>query len=124
MIEPMCFVGGSMGGSIVAMFATKYPSYVSMICLLSPPPRKSIEFILYENVFFIMIIAGDEYETDMIRNLRGGMYHIILPETSKQFYATIDALSMRNIHLRRLLAKGYLKSRLSMLDKHKQSRRG
>jgi pimeloyl-ACP methyl ester carboxylesterase len=33
----MCIVGASLGGAIVLMFAVKYPSYVSTICLLAPP---------------------------------------------------------------------------------------
>jgi alpha-beta hydrolase superfamily lysophospholipase len=36
MTEPMCIIGASMGGAIVGVFATKYPEYVSMICLLAP----------------------------------------------------------------------------------------
>ena len=34
--EPMCIIGASMGGTVVCMFAVKYPEYVSMICLLAP----------------------------------------------------------------------------------------
>jgi hypothetical protein len=36
-----------MGGSIVAIFATTYGSYVSMICLLAPVPRKYTMILLY-----------------------------------------------------------------------------
>jgi homoserine acetyltransferase len=32
----MCIIGASMGGTIVCMFAVKYPEYASMICLLAP----------------------------------------------------------------------------------------
>ena len=35
----MCLIGASLGGAIVLMFALKYPSYVSMICLLAPPGK-------------------------------------------------------------------------------------
>jgi hypothetical protein len=73
--------------------------------------------------FFINIIAGQEYETELVRQLRLGTYHTVLPETAKQFYAAADTLSTRKIHLRRLLAKGYLKSRLPMLDQHKKGYR-
>ena len=34
--EPMCMIGASMGGSVVCMFAVKYPEYVKMMCLLAP----------------------------------------------------------------------------------------
>ncbi|CAF1347941.1 unnamed protein product [Rotaria sordida] len=100
--EPIYLVGCSMGGSIAAMFATKYPSYVCMICLLAPVP------------------PGEEYETELLSQLRSGVYHIVLPETLKQFYAAAKLLSMKKVHANRLLARIYLKSRLSMLDQHKK----
>ncbi|UJR29736.1 hypothetical protein I4U23_017284 [Adineta vaga] len=102
MIEPMCLVGTSMGGSIVAMFASKYPSYVKMICLLAPVP------------------PGKQYETEAIRQLRSGVYDLVLPTTHKQFYTTAKTLTMRKVRFRRLLANGYLKSRLTMLDQHRK----
>jgi hypothetical protein len=58
-----------------------------------------------------------------MRQLRLGKYDIVLPETHKQFYVTADALSMKKIHLRRLLANGYLKLRLSMLDQHRKGKK-
>jgi alpha-beta hydrolase superfamily lysophospholipase len=39
LIEPMYMIGASIGGTVVAMFTTKYPKYVSMICLLAPPRK-------------------------------------------------------------------------------------
>lgn len=52
LIEPMCIVGASMGGTIVSMFALKYPKYVSMICLLAP-----IGKIEEKCTSFIIVIA-------------------------------------------------------------------
>ena len=54
MIEPVCLVGISMGASIVALFATKYTSYVSMICLLAPVPREYALFRFYVILFHFM----------------------------------------------------------------------
>src|SRR5579871_6357109 len=105
MIEPMYLVGSSMGGSIVSMFATKYPSYVLMVCLLAPVPRKYLELYSMKFAFCIHIIAGENFETDLVRQLRSGVYHIVLPETLKQFYAAADMLSMKKIRFHRLLAK-------------------
>ena len=34
--KPMYIIGTSMGATFVAIFATKYPEYVDMICLLAP----------------------------------------------------------------------------------------
>lgn len=39
LIEPIYMIGASMGGTVVAMFTIKYPEYVNMICLLSPPRK-------------------------------------------------------------------------------------
>ena len=57
-----------------------------------------------------------------MKQLRLGKYDIILPKTHKQFYLTADAFSKKKIHLRRLLANGYLKLRLSMLDQHRKGK--
>ncbi|CAF1595194.1 unnamed protein product [Adineta ricciae] len=100
--RPTCLIGTSMGGSIVAMFAAKYPSYVQMICLLAPVP------------------PGGYCETDAIRQIRSGMYDIILPRTHEQFYTTADTFAMKKIHCRHLLASQYLKTKLSAIDQHKK----
>ncbi|CAF4089184.1 unnamed protein product [Rotaria sordida] len=100
-IEPICLVGGSMGGAIAAMFAMKYPFDVGMICVLSPPP-------------------GEEYETDMVQQLRLGKYHVILPETFKQYYALMKVLSKKKIPFARSLAKTYFKIHLRTLNQHKR----
>ncbi|CAF0981765.1 unnamed protein product [Adineta steineri] len=100
--ESICLVGTSMGGSVVAMFAAKYPSYVKMICVLAPVP------------------PGEEYETEMIQQIRSGTYNVLLPETHEQFYATADAMTTKKLYLRRLLANGYFKTRLPTLDHHKK----
>ena len=62
-------------------------------------------------------------ETDIMREVRSGKYGLLLPETHTQFYLAANAFSMKKLHLRRLLANGYLKSRLSMLDQHKRSKK-
>ncbi len=85
-----------------------------LLFLVNTHPLYSIEFL-----FFSCLIAGEEYETEILSQLRAGMYHIVLPETPKQLYASAQAFSMRKIHLRRLLAKAFLKSKLSLLDQHK-----
>ncbi|CAF3992849.1 unnamed protein product [Rotaria sordida] len=100
-IEPICLIGESMGGSIVAMFATKYPFDVGIICLLSPPP-------------------GEEYETDLLQQLRSGTYHSILPETLKQYHAAVKSLSEKKIRLTRLLTKKYFKTHLHTVNQYQR----
>jgi hypothetical protein len=69
------------------------------------------------------LLAGEEFESELMRQLRLGAFHILLPETQEQLYATIGALSMKKLRLRRLLISEYLKLRLSMLDQHKKSKK-
>ncbi len=58
----MCIIGASMGGTIVCMFAVKYPEYVSMICLLAPIGK--IECISEAYVTIVTVI----YVCDRIGN--------------------------------------------------------
>ena len=71
--------------------------------------------------FWILFVAGEHCETDAIRQIRSGMYDIILPRTHEQFYTTADTFAMKKIHCRHLLASQYLKTKLSTIDRHKKS---
>ncbi|CAF4311028.1 unnamed protein product, partial [Adineta steineri] len=106
--EPMCIIGASMGASIVCLFAAKYPEYVSMICLLAP-------------------IANEASETDLIRQLRAGVYNTLLPETPEEFRNMIHTLTMKRpdfpspfvngfLHLNRLLLKEHRKIIASLFE--------
>ncbi|UJR17638.1 hypothetical protein I4U23_004534 [Adineta vaga] len=99
--SPICLVGASMGGAIVSMFALKYPSCVSMICLLAPP-------------------ANEEYETDLVQRLRSGIYSALLPETPEQLYEMIDKLTIKKINLPWPILNGFLHLRLRLLEEHKK----
>jgi alpha-beta hydrolase superfamily lysophospholipase len=58
LIEPMCIVGASMGGTIVCMFALKYPEYVSMICLLAPIGKIEYTFQKYMSLISVICVCG------------------------------------------------------------------
>jgi hypothetical protein len=107
-----------MGGSIVAMFATKYSSYVGMICLLSPVPRKQMKIFNFLKIFFCL--AGEEFQNELTREICSGNFEILLPETREQLYTTLNALSMKKVRLRRIVANELLKLRLPFLDQHKK----
>jgi len=75
--EPMCLVGTSMGATIVSIFATKYPSCVSMICLLAPIPRK-YTFFISDTTFFSLYefswrrVSNENSARIAFRNLSDG----------------------------------------------------
>ncbi|UJR17288.1 hypothetical protein I4U23_004183 [Adineta vaga] len=99
--EPICLLGASMGGAIVCMFALKYPEYVSMLCLLAP-------------------IANEECETDLIRQLRSGIYNALLPETPEQLRQMIRNLTVKRINMPGPFVNGFLHLRLRLLEEHKK----
>ncbi|CAF1492081.1 unnamed protein product [Adineta steineri] len=98
---PMCIIGASMGGTIVCMFALKYPEYVSMICLLAP-------------------IANEQCETDLIRQIRSGVYNGLLPETPEELCQMIHSLAVKRINMPGPFMNGFLHLRLRLLDEHKK----
>ncbi|CAM4983275.1 unnamed protein product [Rotaria socialis] len=101
LIEPMCIVGASMGASVVGMFAVKYPNYVKMLCLLAP-------------------IGNEESETDLIRQLRTGVYNTLLPETPEEFHHMIYVLTTTRPSFPRVFVNGFLHLSLQLIKEHKK----
>ncbi len=110
----MCIVGASLGGAIVSMFALKYPSYLSMICLLAPPGKLNLSIPQSVN----NMLANEQCETELIQQLRLGTYKVLLPETPEELYGMIDMLTVKKINLPRLFINGFLDLRLRLLKEH------
>jgi hypothetical protein len=66
-------------------------------------------------------IANEECETDLIRQLRGGVYNALLPETPDQLRQMINTLTVKRLHLPGPFLNGFLHLRLRLLDEHKKS---
>ncbi len=122
MTEPMCIIGASMGGAIVCMFAIKYPEYISMICLLAPVGKFDAFDTLVSLLALRLLIniANEECETDLIRQLRGGVYNALLPETPEQLRQMINTLTVKRINLPGPFLNGFLHLRLRLLEEHKK----
>ncbi|CAF2242192.1 unnamed protein product [Rotaria magnacalcarata] len=99
--ENICIIGASMGGAIVAMFAVKYPEYVSMMCLLAPP-------------------ANEQYETDLIRKIKSGDSTALIPETPEQLRDMINELTVKQVNMPGFFINGFLDLRLRCLNEHKK----
>lgn len=107
-----------MGGAIVAMFAIKYPSYVSMIGLLAPPGKFYVYTMYIKHIQ--MFVANEHYETELIKELRTGVYTALIPETPEQLYSMINKLTVKQIRLPRPFLNGFLDLRLRLLEEHKK----
>jgi hypothetical protein len=114
---PMCFIGTSIGGTVVALFTIRYPQYVSMICLMAPP-SKFYYLSLFSNLY---LIVGKDYESDLLKEVRSGKYYILLPETCEQFYTMVDLLVVKKVNVSRIFLDLLFKSRLRYLNEHKKS---
>ncbi|CAF1056914.1 unnamed protein product [Rotaria sordida] len=101
LIEPMYIIGTSLGATVAAIFATKYPKYVNMMCLLAPAPIR-------------------KYESDLIKQIHSGREYILLPETSEQFHAMAELLTINNTNLPKVFVNKYFKSRLRLLNEQKE----
>jgi pimeloyl-ACP methyl ester carboxylesterase len=122
--EPICIIGASMGGAVVCMFAIKYPEYISMLCLLAPIGEfDDISWVCLISfaICLLLIIANEECETDLIRQLRGGVYNALLPETPEQLRNMINTLTVKRITLPGPFVNGFLHLRLRLLAEHKKS---
>ena len=117
----MCLVGASLGGAIVSMFALKYPSYVSMICLLAPPGK--FHLVITQTHIHLLILANEQCETELIQQLRQGEYKSLLPETPSELQDMIDTMSVKRIHFPRIFLDGFLALRLTLLEEHTKGSR-
>ncbi len=69
----------------------------------------------------LLQIANTESETDLIRELRAGVYNGLLPETPAELRRMIHALTVRRPYLPRPIINGYLHLKLRLLKEHKRS---
>ena len=71
-------------------------------------------------IFALIKIANEECETDLIRQLRGGVYNALLPETPEQLRQMIDTLTVKRINMPGPFLNGFLHLRLRLLEEHKK----
>ena len=71
-------------------------------------------------IFLLTTIANEECETDLIRQLRGGVYNALLPETPQQLREMINTLTVKRINLPGPFLNGFLHLRLRLLEEHKK----
>ncbi len=69
-------------------------------------------------LFFVNILANEQCETELIQQLRLGVYKTLLPETPDDLQAMIDTLTVKKINAPRLFINGFLDLRLRLLEEH------
>lgn len=71
-------------------------------------------------IFALVKIANEECETDLIRQLRSGVYNALLPETPEQLRQMIDTLTVKRVNMPGPFLNGFLHLRLRLLEEHKK----
>lgn len=54
------------------------------------------------------ILADEQSETDLVKQLRSGVHKILLPESSDDLYAMINTLTAKKVNLPRFVLKRFL----------------
>jgi pimeloyl-ACP methyl ester carboxylesterase len=77
---------------------------------------------MFHYVFLCLLvkIGNEECETDLIRQLRGGVYNALLPETAEQLRHMLITLTVKRPNLPKPFLNGFLHLRLRLLDEHKR----
>lgn len=78
-------------------------------------------FCIVFNTFFHSKLADKESETELIHQLRAGIYHGLLPETPNQLRLIINDLTVKRPYVPRPMLNGLLHIKLRMLEEHKKS---
>ena len=66
-------------------------------------------------------IAGKESETELIHQLRAGVYHGLLPETPQQLRQIINDLTVKRPYVPTPMLNGLLHTKMRLLQEHKKS---
>ena len=66
------------------------------------------------------VLANEPCETELTRQLRAGITHVLLPETPQQLSTMLKTLAVKEIKLPRLILNELLNTRLVLLDAHKK----
>jgi hypothetical protein len=64
------------------------------------------------------ILANEQSETELIQQLRVGVYRALLPETPTDLQDMIDTLTVKKIKLPKVFINGFLHLRLPLLKEH------
>lgn len=79
-------------------------------------------FLAYDCVFLNEHDLGiEQCESELVREVRQGVYKTILPETLNDLQIAINAMYMKKLFLPQILLNGLLHSRLPFLAEHKKS---
>jgi hypothetical protein len=80
----------------------------------------SLRMFHYVFLCLLVKIGNEECETDLIRQLRAGIYNALIPETTEQLHQMINTLIVKRLSLPKPFLNGYLHLRLRRLEEHKR----
>jgi len=68
-------------------------------------------------------LADEQCETDLIKQMRSGVYKVLLPESPEDLHAMIDTFTVKKIKLPRLFLNGFFFLRQPLLKEHTKGMR-
>ena len=72
-------------------------------------------------MYLLLQIANAASETDLIRELRAGVYNGLLPETPQELRRMIHDLTVSRPYFPKPMLNGFLHMKLRLLKEHKKS---
>jgi hypothetical protein len=64
------------------------------------------------------ILADEQCETDLIKQMRSGIYKALLPETADDLYDMMNILTVKRIYLPRPFINGFFGLRQRLFKEH------
>jgi hypothetical protein len=64
------------------------------------------------------ILADEQCETDLIKQMRSGIYKALLPETADDLYDMMNILTVKKIYLPRPFINGFFRLRQPLFKEH------
>jgi hypothetical protein len=74
-------------------------------------------------LFVINILANEQCQTELIQQLRLGLYKTILPQTLEDLQGMINKLTVKKIKVLQLFINGFPDLRLRLLKEHMKGNR-
>ncbi len=69
------------------------------------------------------ILADEQCETDLIKQMRSGIYKVLLPETPEDLYTMTNSFVIKKIKLPRPFINGFFFLRQPLLKEHTKGNR-
>jgi len=68
----------------------------------------------------MIVVAIERYETELVKEMRTGVFTHLIPETAEQLHTMFQRLTVKKLNLPRPFLNGLIQLRLPLLEEHKK----